>query len=66
MTTVPKRRLGLLRKLAELDQEISAGELWLTANRRDCPEADLVQETLRDRRLTAERIVILLRRTAGD
>jgi hypothetical protein len=66
MTTVPTRQLGLLRQLAELDQEISAGELWLTANRRDSPETDLVQETLRDRRLTAERIVILLRRTAGD
>ena len=66
MTTVPTRRLDLLRQLADLDQEISAGESWLTAHRHECPETDQILQTLRNRRLTAERIVILLRRTAGD
>ncbi len=66
MTMIPPGRLRLIRKLADLDQEIAADECRLAANRGDSRNADLFQATLRDQRLAAERIVILLRRTDGD
>lgn len=64
--TIPPQRLQLIRKLANVDQEISAGESWLAANRGDAPGADLALNNLRDLRQSAERIVILLRGRSQD